>query len=379
MADVSLDHITKQFSNGVQALHPTTLHAADGELLVLVGPSGCGKTTLLRIIAGLETPTSGRVCINNFDVTSIPSYRRDVAMVFQRPTLYPHLNVRSNLAFGIDARRTFPWFRKNQSRDALVADAANILGVSDLLDRRPSELSGGQQQRVALGRAIVRDPAVFLLDEPLSNLDSRLRLEMRRELHLLHKRFRATMFYVTHDQEEALALGDRVAVLDRGVIQQVDRPDELYDRPANRFVAGFLGWPGMNLLDGKLVEESGQLRLENGRDVLHLGIVHSEQLRPFAGRLVTLGLRPRHVQLAHDGETDGVKGGTLALEVGLVETLGPDRLLTLRHGDWTVSMQVEKSLAPVEKATVTAALALSRAHLFDQESGRALFHWRPEG
>jgi multiple sugar transport system ATP-binding protein len=375
MAEVSLDQITKQYPNGVQALQSTTLHAADGELLVLVGPSGCGKTTLLRIIAGLETPSSGRVHIDNRDVTSTPSHRREVAMVFQRPTLYPHLNVRSNLTFGLDARRAFSWFRKDCSRDGIVADAANILGIADLLDRRPSELSGGQQQRVALGRAIVRRPAVFLLDEPLSNLDSRLRLEMRRELHLLHKRLRATMFYVTHDQEEALALGDRVAVIDHGVMQQTDRPDALYDRPANRFVAGFLGWPGMNLLDGRLVSENDRLRLENGRDVFHLGSVRQEEWRSFVGRRVTLGVRPEHVRLACDGETDA----TLDLEMRLVETLGPDRLLTLRHGDWTVSMRLEKSLAPVEQATVSAAFALSRAHLFDQESGRALFHGRPAG
>src|SRR6516165_2012106 len=239
MASVSLDHISKQYPNGVQALVDVCLDAADGELLALVGPSGCGKTTLLRIIAGLETPTAGRVHIGDRDVTACPAYRRDVAMVFQRPTLYPHLNVRSNLTFGHDARRPFSWLRPDSARESLIADAAGILGLSDLLDRRPAELSGGQQQRVALGRAIVRHPAVFLLDEPLSNLDSRLRQEMRRELHLLHKRLRATMFYVTHDQEEALTLGDRVVVLDRGRVQQADRPTALYERPANCFVAGF--------------------------------------------------------------------------------------------------------------------------------------------
>jgi multiple sugar transport system ATP-binding protein len=409
MASVSLDHITKQYPNGVQALQDICLHATDGELLALVGPSGCGKTTLLRIIAGLETPTSGRVQIGDRDVTSCPAYRRDVAMVFQRPTLYPHLNVRSNLTFGLDARQLFHWFRTDPARDALVADTAGILGLTDLLERRPAELSGGQQQRVALGRAIVRHPAVFLLDEPLSNLDSRLRLEMRRELHLLHKRLRATMFYVTHDQEEALTLGDRVAVLREGQVQQTDRPDALYERPANCFVAGFLGWPGMNLLDGRLVAEHDGLRLENGPDVFHLGSVRQGEWRSFAGRRVTLGIRPEHVRLVPpphpppqggreqdrppqggreqdcpsplvgEGRVGGRAEATLALEVRLVEALGPDRLLTLRHGDWTVSMRLEKSLAPVEQTTVTAAFALTRAHLFDQENGRALSHGRPDG
>ncbi len=375
MAQVSLDQIAKQYPNGVHALHPITLAAAAGELLVLVGPSGCGKTTLLRVIAGLETPTTGRVHIGGQDVTRVPPHRRDVAMVFQRPTLYPHLNVRSNLAFGLDARRPFNWFRKDIDRDARVANAANSLGLTELLDRRPAELSGGQQQRVALGRAVVRQPAVFLLDEPLSNLDSRLRLEMRRELHLLHKRLPATMFYVTHDQEEALTLGDRVAVLDRGRLQQADRPDVLYERPANRFVAGFLGWPAMNLLDGLLIWENDRLRLENKADVFHLGSGRQAEWRPFAGRRVTLGVRPEHVRLARNGDTDA----TLGMDVCLAETLGPNRLLTLGHGDWTVSLPVEKSLAPVENATVTTAFTVTRAHLFDQESGRALSHGRPDG
>jgi multiple sugar transport system ATP-binding protein len=374
MASVSLDHLSKQYPNGVRALHPTSLHADDGELLVLVGPSGCGKTTLLRLLAGLETPTTGRVAIDNHDVTTTPAYRRDVAMVFQRPTLYPHLNVRSNLTFGLDARRPFNWFRRDPADDNRVEVAAELLGLSDLLDRRPSELSGGQQQRVALGRAIVRRPAVFLLDEPLSNLDSRLRLEMRRELHLLHKRLRATMFYVTHDQEEALTLGDRVAVLDRGQVQQVDRPDALYERPANRFVASFLGWPPMNLLDGQLVWQDDRLNLAHGADVFHLGTVRQGDWRPFAGRRVTLGVRPEHVRLARPGDD-----ATLGLEVRLVETLGPDRLLTLGRGDWTVSMRVPKSQTPGEPTAVTAAFALAHAHLFDPESGCALSHGRPDG
>ncbi len=375
MASVAVFDLSKQYANSIHALHPTTLHADDGELLAIVGPSGCGKTTLFRLIAGLVTPTTGRVLIGDRDVTNLAIYRRDVGMVFQRPALYPHLNVRKNLGFGLDARRAFASFRKDPVRDQRVVDAVQILGLAELLHRMPSELSGGQQQRVALGRAIVRQPAVFLLDEPLSNLDSRLRLEMRRELHLLHKRLGATMLYVTHDQEEALTLGDRVAVLDRGRLQQVDRAAVLYERPANRFVAGFLGWPGMNLLDGQLVWDNDRLALINGTDVFDLGSVRQADWRQFAGRRVTLGIRPEDVRLMPGGDSDA----RLSLEVYLAETLGPDRLLSLRHGDWTVSMRLEKSLAPLEPTTVTATLALARAHLFDRESGSALSHGRPAG
>jgi multiple sugar transport system ATP-binding protein len=375
MAQVSLDGISKQYPNGVQALQPTSLQAADGEFLVLVGPSGCGKTTLLRILAGLEVPSTGTVRINGSDVTHVPAYRRDVAMVFQRPTLYPHLNVRSNLAFGLDARRFLPWLRRNLDRDKRVADAAGILGLGDVLDRRPAELSGGQQQRVALGRAIVRRPAVFLLDEPLSNLDFRLRVEMRRELHLLHKKLQATMFYVTHDQEEALTLGDRVAVLREGSIQQIDHGEVLYERPANRFVAGFLGWPAMNLFDGEIVSRQGQLWLVKGADEFHLGSVRQVDWLPFAGRRVTVGLRPEHLTLAHTENADA----TLSMKVQLAETLGADCVLTLGHGHWTASLRVERSLAPAEQATVAVSFVLARAHLFDQESGCALSHGLPTG
>jgi multiple sugar transport system ATP-binding protein len=375
MAQVSLDGISKQYPNGVQALQPTSLQAADGELLVLVGPSGCGKTTLLRIIAGLEVPTTGTIHINGSDITQVAAHRRDVAMVFQRPTLYPHLNVRSNLAFGLDARRLLPRLGKNVDRDARVADAAGILGLGDVLERRPSELSGGQQQRVALGRAMVRRPAVFLLDEPLSNLDFRLRIEMRRELHLLHKKLRATMFYVTHDQEEALTLGQRVAVLRQGRVQQIDRGDVLYERPANRFVAGFLGWPAMNLLDGEIDCGHSQLRLVNGADEFHLGSVRQVDWRPFAGRRVSLGLRAEHLRLAPQGAAEA----TLPMEVQLAETLGAECLVTLRHGDWTATMRVEKSLTPNVQTTVTVSFALAQAHLFDQESGCALSHGLPTG
>src|ERR671928_1553518 len=243
MASVRLERVQKTYPNGHVAAQGLDLEIADGEFMVLVGPSGCGKSTALRMIAGLETPTGGRIVIGDRDVTSLPPQERDIAMVFQSYALYPHMTVRENLAFGLRMR--------GASRTVIeqrVADAARALGLDGVLERKPSQLSGGQRQRVALGRAIVREPKVFLFDEPLSNLDAKLRVETRAELARLHRRLRATVVYVTHDQEEAMTLGSRVAVMRDGFLQQVAPPMELYRRPANRFVAGFVGSPAMNFL-----------------------------------------------------------------------------------------------------------------------------------
>jgi multiple sugar transport system ATP-binding protein len=267
MAEVALEKVGKTYPGGIAALRDVSLRIEDGELVALVGPSGSGKTTLLRLIAGLETPTGGTIRIGDRIVNDVPPHRRDVAMVFQRPALYPHLSVRANLGFGLFLRQGL--FRRTgvppvPPTEERIASIARQLGLEDILDRRPATLSGGQQQRVALGRALVRRPAVFLLDEPLSNLDTRLRLEMRRELHLLHRRFRTTIIYVTHDQDEAMSLGQRIVVLDQGLVRQAGSPQELYDRPSDRFVAGFLGWPPMNLLDGELVMVDDRLSFGNG-------------------------------------------------------------------------------------------------------------------
>src|SRR5215212_9035928 len=242
MASIALNDVTRRFASGVAAVRDLQLEIADGELLVLVGPSGSGKSTVLRLIAGLETPTSGRILIDGLDVTDVPPQRRDLAMVFQSYALYPHKTVRENLAFGLHMRRM------DAAQIAQrVHDVATALEIEALLDRRPAALSGGQRQRVALGRAIVRSPKAFLLDEPLSNLDPLLRIETRAELALLHRRLAATMVYVTHDQEEAMTLGARIAVMRDGVLEQVAAPMDLYDRPANTFVAGFIGSPAMNI------------------------------------------------------------------------------------------------------------------------------------
>lgn len=376
MAQVTLEKVGKTYPGGLAALRDVSLRIEGGELIALVGPSGSGKTTLLRLIAGLETPTSGAIRIGDRIVNAIPPHRRDVAMVFQRPALYPHLSVRANLSFGLELIwRRWPLLRgdpRTAAIDVRVLEVAHQLGLEDVLERRPGTLSGGQQQRVALGRALVREPAVFLLDEPLSNLDAPLRLEMRRELHLLHRRLRATMIYVTHDQDEAMALGERVVVLNQGVVRQADQPQVLYDRPSDRFVAGFLGWPPMNLLDGELVVVDDRLSFGNWE--MYLVTSRRPDWHPFVGRPLTLGIRPEGVSLA-----EGPGEGRLSMEVRLVERLGPVQLVTLDRRDagptsWTVTARLAVTPAIQEGETVFAAFDLTRATLFDPATGRALCH-----
>jgi multiple sugar transport system ATP-binding protein len=372
MAQVVLERLGKTYPGGVEAVREVSLRVEDGERIALVGASGSGKTTILRLIAGLETPTTGVVRIGARVVNDVPPHRRDVAMVFQRPALYPHLSVRANLGFGLGLRR-----KKDHAED--IERVAELLELGNVLERQPATLSGGQQQRVALGRALVRRPAVFLLDEPLSNLDARLRLEMRRQLHLLHRRIRATMIYVTHDQDEAIALGERVVVLDRGEVRQADRPRTLYDRPADRLVANFLGWPPMNFLDGKLVEEEGRLAFRAGQTCLNVSESRPDW-RIFVGRSLTLGIRPEDVKVA-----EGASATRLVMEVRLVERLASGvalaprgSLATLAAGDWTLTTPLGETSAVNEGDTVVATFDLTRAHLFDPATGRALSHGQDE-
>jgi multiple sugar transport system ATP-binding protein len=374
MAEVALEHVSKHYAPGVAALDDLTLTVADGELVVLVGPSGCGKTTTLRLIAGLETLTSGTIRIGGKLVSDLPPRLRDVALVFQRPTLYPHLNVGDNLAFGVRLREggtLTRWLRRGSTSDEDLAkrvrETAELLGLSDLLRRRPSQLSGGQQQRVALGRALVRRPAVFLLDEPLSNLDPSLRHEMRRELHLLQRRLRATMVYVTHDQVEAMTLGDRVVVLDRGKVQQVGRPLDLYERPANRFVAGFIGWPPMNFLDGRLVRHDGGSALAVGGRELPLpgasGAYNEGE--------ITAGIRPEHLTV---GEENG-----WPMEVVLVEPLGSATLVTLGWDGLQLLALAGGRPSFSERQAFKVGIDVKHLYLFDRSSGRALRRDVPSG
>lgn len=372
MAGVVLEQVSKTYAHGIAALREVSLRIEDGELLALVGPSGSGKTTLLRLVAGLETPTGGSIGLGERIVNDLPPHRRNVAMVFQRPALYPHLSVYDNLAFGLKLRQA-GWRRwllrsdGNAANRSRVREVAGQLGLADVLERRPALLSGGQQQRVALGRALVREPAVFLLDEPLSNLDAKLRLELRRELHLLHRRLRATMIFVTHDQDEAMSLGQRVAVLDQGVIRQIDCPQAIYDRPSDRFVAGFIGWPSMNLLDGQLIAVGEQLRFGNGDG----GLAFSSRpdWRSLAGRPLILGIRPEDVALA-----EGPGEGRLKVQVRLVERYGPVQAAILTAANWMVTARLPVASVLHEGEAVFAAFDLTRAHLFDPATGRALCH-----
>ncbi len=374
MAEVVLEGVWKRFPNGVEAVRGLNFTVADGELFVLVGPSGCGKTTTLRLLAGLEDLTAGTVRIGGRLVNALPPSRRDVAMVFQRPALYPHLTVRENLAFGLRLRQgILARFRRDGVEvDRRVSEAARMLRLEDVLDRLPGELSGGQQQRAALGRAVVRRPAAFLLDEPLSNLDARLRTEMRRELHLLHGRLPATMIHVTHDQVEAMTLGDRVAVMDRGAFEQVDRPLVLYRRPCNRFVAGFLGWPPMNFLDGAVTEPGGRACFAGDDWSLPLPPLVAAAWRPYRGRPVTLGVRPESMRVA--GEGPG-----LGMGVVLVEPLGSAAVVTLRRQGLDLTARLPPGDPPRPGDEVMVTMDLDQAHLFDRPAGVALWHGGADG
>jgi multiple sugar transport system ATP-binding protein len=291
VASVSFRNASKLYPNGYQAVRDLNVEVADGELVVLVGPSGCGKSTTLRMLAGLEEVSSGEIYIGNRRVNEIEPGNRDVAMVFQNYALYPHMTVRENLAFGLTMRRT-----AKAEIERRVAGAAETLDIASLLDRRPRELSGGQRQRVALGRAIVRQPQVFLFDEPLSNLDANLRVQMRAEIAALHRRLQTTMIYVTHDQVEAMTLGQRIVVMDHGVVQQADAPLNLYRRPANKFVAGFIGSPAMNFIRGELAEG----RFHHAAGAVQLGNGAGRQ----SGR-AWLGVRPEDVFTSATGPSLG--------------------------------------------------------------------------
>ncbi|HEX5435903.1 MAG TPA: ABC transporter ATP-binding protein [Gemmatimonadaceae bacterium] len=360
MASIILEQLGKTYPNGYTAVRDLTLEIADGEFLVLVGPSGSGKTTVLRMIAGLEAPTHGSISIGERDVTVLPPQERDVAMVFQSYALYPHMTVRENLSFGLRLRH-----HPSSVIDQRVHAAAERMGIAPLLDRRPAQLSGGQRQRVALGRAIVREPAAFLFDEPLSNLDARLRVEMRTELAHLHRRLDATMVYVTHDQTEAMTLGDRVAVLHEGHLQQVAPPQELYRNPANQFVAGFIGTPAMNFIDGAL-QGNGQPRT---LCTSTLSIpVRTDHAAVDEDEPVVLGVRPQAVEVDVDGQADGADGAHAV--VALVEPLGSEQIVHVALDDDTRIVAVVRPDVPVaEDDRVTVRIPPERVYLFRARDG----------
>ena len=297
MSAISIEKLTKVYSSGVQALHGLDLDVGDGEFVVLVGPSGCGKTTALRMVAGLETITDGTVRFGDQVVNDVSPRQRDVAMVFQNYALYPHMSVADNIGFALTNKKT-----PKAERDRRVRSAALALGLSELLNRKPGQLSGGQRQRVAMGRAIVREPSVFLMDEPLSNLDAKLRVRMRSEVLRVHKAIGAATLYVTHDQVEAMTMGDRVAVLNAGVLQQYAAPRELYDHPANLFVAEFIGSPEMNIYEASVAED----KLLIGSQRLSLGPAGTA-LAPYRGRMVIAGVRPEDLELGRTGCSPGIR------------------------------------------------------------------------
>ncbi len=374
MARVVIENLAKTFKGpggkSIQAVNRANLTIEDGELLVLVGPSGCGKTTLLRLIAGLEEITSGTVSIDGQIVNKVAPKDRDLAMVFQTYALYPHLTARENMAFGLMLRKT-----PRAEIDQRVREAAELLGLAACLDQRPRELSGGQRQRVALGRAIVRNPKLFLLDEPLSNLDAPLRAQMRLELSKLHSRLKCTMLHVTHDQAEAMILGQRVAVMKDGAIQQVAPPLELYHRPANCFVAGFIGSPPMNFIHGVLIQREGGTFFQeqaaskaNAPDglVIPLAAASFKRLGGQAGRKIILGVRPEHLMPASDAR----HGFTMA--VSAVEVLGAETFVHATTGAHALVARMPAAWRAEAGAKLMLGLDLDQVHFFDPETGKAV-------
>ncbi len=352
MASLSLKNLNKIYDNNVQAVFDFNLDVEDGELIVLVGPSGCGKSTTLRMVAGLEDITTGQLIIDGKDVTRMPPKDRDIAMVFQNYALYAHMTVYENMAFSLTLRKENPLVIHEK-----VMAAAEILGLTDQLNKKPRQLSGGQRQRVAMGRAIVRKPKVFLFDEPLSNLDAKLRGATRREILLLHKRLGATMLYVTHDQTEALTLADRIVCMSMGYVQQIGTPLELYDNPANVFVASFIGLPPMNFFDATVGED--KLTLEGGVDV-PLSDSERERLSAYARKTVTLGVRPENIELGEDAQ----------LVVTNCENLGYN---TLVHGHINGHKATAKLRGWFEyKQGEVVGVSFAKKHFFDKKTTNAI-------
>jgi len=364
MSSVTFDHVTKTYAGGTHAVDDLQLEIEDGEFLVLVGPSGCGKSTALRMVAGLEKISGGRVLIGERVVNNVAPMSRDVAMVFQSYALYPHMTVYDNLAFGLRNKKV----PKNEI-DRRVQEGAKILDLDTLLQRKPKQLSGGQRQRVALGRAIVREPAVWLMDEPLSNLDAALRVATRAEILKLHQRVGTTTLYVTHDQVEAMTMGDRIVVMKLGRLQQAGTPEELYTRPQNLFVAGFIGSPAMNLVPVEPVTTDGKAILRNGGFSVELPERFLAVAAAQGRRQMVVGLRPEHFTVAN-GSAGRV--ATVSAVVEVVEYLGDEQLVHLRAGEipLVAKLAVEPRLASGE--SVALAVALDKLYLFDQETESAL-------
>ncbi len=370
MASLSLKHIYKKYPGGVVAVSDFCLDIKDKEFIVFVGPSGCGKSTTLRMIAGLEEITEGELFIGDKLVNDIAPKDRDIAMVFQNYALYPHMTVFDNMAFGLKLRKV-----PKEEIKRKVEEAARILNISDLLDRRPKAISGGQKQRVALGRAIVRDPKVFLLDEPLSNLDAKLRATMRTELTKIHKKLGTTFIYVTHDQTEAMTMATRIVVMRKGFIQQIDTPQNLYDKPVNLFVAGFIGTPQMNFIPCTLTkkEDGAYLEFEGSSVKLPADKANAPELADYFGKEVIAGIRPECI---HDEPiyTSQMTDALVDTYVDLTELMGSEIFLYLKVGEQNLTARVSPRSQARSGDSVKVAFDTSRIHLFDKDSEQCILH-----
>ena len=358
MAKVTVKNLNKYFDNGVHAVKDVTFTAEDKEFVVLVGPSGCGKTTILRMIAGLEEVSSGEIYIGDVLVNNVPPKERDIAMVFQNYALYPHMTVFDNMAFALKMRHI-----PKEDIKRIVYDAAKLLGIESLLKRKPGQLSGGQRQRVALGRAIVRNAKVFLMDEPLSNLDAKLRVQMRSEIIQLHERIGATTIYVTHDQTEAMTMADRIVVMKGGYIQQIGTPKEIYNNPANLFVAGFLGAPATNFVKGTYTNgffQVGDMKIE-------IPLMYREKLSSYQGKEVIMGIRPEDLH----GEgivADTYPSANFDFEIEVAELLGHEYILHGTLNGQKMCAKVNSRLEPEAHSTIKLTMDLSKVHFFDMET-----------
>ncbi len=381
MAGVTFKNISKVFGKDVKAVDNLNLEIRDQEFMVLVGPSGCGKTTALRMVAGLEEATDGDIMIGDVRVNDVPPKDRDIAMVFQNYALYPHMNVYDNIAFGLRLRelKSFFWQLSHMAEakrikadiDARVREVARMLDIEKYLARRPKELSGGQRQRVALARAIVRKPKVFLMDEPLSNLDAKLRVQTRAELIRLHRSLGITTIYVTHDQVEAMTMGQRITIMKDGVLQQCDVPEVVYNTPANKFVASFIGSPPMNFLDAEIVREGAEAFVDCGEIKLPIGADHAAAA--YVGKKVTLGIRPETIFDKNlESHMKSTPGNTITAKVDVLEPLGPEYVAYLGVGKHNMIATIDTGTKIKEGQNAEFIIDLDRIHIFDNETEKAI-------
>jgi multiple sugar transport system ATP-binding protein len=372
MSSLEIRDVKKRFGS-VDVLKGISLSIESGEFLVLVGPSGCGKSTLLNLIAGLETINSGEIRIGDRIVNNVRPKDRDIAMVFQSYALYPNMNVRKNLAFGLETRKV-----PKAQIEKTIERVANLLQISELLDRKPSQLSGGQRQRVAMGRALSRDPAIFLFDEPLSNLDAKLRVEMRTEIKLLHQRIKTTIVYVTHDQIEAMTLADRIALMKDGAIQQFDTPQQIYENPSNIFVAGFIGSPSMNFIPCRVVrqEKMDGVLLETGNDQSFFLPIDQPDLNldPWIDRDVILGIRPEMISHGFAGQKDNPQIHKIESVVEVLEPTGPDTLVYVNINKKEVTCRANPNAVKMPGEPMRLMIDMSKALLFNVETGERIGH-----